>query len=118
MRTRTISQRQRVRRHLPIDHARPRTRGECTGVGAIRPCPYVGCRHHLAVDVTRYGSARIDTRELEDMPDTCSLDVADRGEHSREDVAKILGVTRSWVEAIENTLTQRLRERGDFDPPE
>jgi hypothetical protein len=34
--------------------ARPRTRGDCKD--GLRPCPYVGCSHHLLFDVDEYGS--------------------------------------------------------------
>ena len=93
--------------HLPIDHWRPRTRGDC--VSGPRPCPYVGCKYHLATDVTRYGSARIDERELEDMPATCALDVADKGAHTAEEVAALLGVSTARVRQIETKLLKRLR---------
>lgn len=44
-------------RRLPvIGDARPRTRAEC--VDAPRPCPFVGCRYHLALDVV-YKSIRV-----------------------------------------------------------
>lgn len=33
---------------------RPRTRGDCRN--GIRPCPYVGCRHHLMIHVDEYGT--------------------------------------------------------------
>lgn len=31
--------------------SRPRTRGDCFRLP--RPCPFVGCRHHLYLDVRR-----------------------------------------------------------------
>jgi hypothetical protein len=42
---------------------RPRTRGDCASVP--RPCPYVGCKYHLGVDVGRGpgGSTAIVVRE-------------------------------------------------------
>lgn len=36
------------------DDERPRTRGDCEG--RPRPCPWVGCRHNLLIDVTPAGS--------------------------------------------------------------
>lgn len=79
---------------------RPRTRADC--VGGQRPCPWAGCRHHLALDVTDAGSLKVYRDDLEAMPDTCSLDVADRSEGvTLETVAQILGLTREAVRLIE-----------------
>jgi hypothetical protein len=40
----------------------------------------VSCRHHLALDVSPNGRAvTLNFEELEDMVETCSLDVADSG---------------------------------------
>lgn len=36
------------------DELRPRTRAECEG--GVRPCPWVSCKHHLAIDVLASGS--------------------------------------------------------------
>lgn len=65
---------------MDLDYERPRTRGDCQG--GERPCPWVGCTHHL-VWVRLYKAdlsddARI-LRVLERMPETCALDIADRG---------------------------------------
>lgn len=57
---------------------RPRTRGEC--VGGPRPCPWVGCRYHLYLDVDPYtGRLKINFPGLSplEIPWTCALDVAE-----------------------------------------
>ena len=83
---------------------RPTTRGECRA--AARPCPWVGCRYHLLIEVTSSGGLQLngagtegrpaalsssapsvvvevwtdDALELlEVMPYTCALDVAELG---------------------------------------
>lgn len=63
----------------PTGMERPRTRGACEG--GERPCPWVSCRYHLAFDVTPGGSLKVNfpDRDVADMPETCALDVADRG---------------------------------------
>jgi hypothetical protein len=70
---------------LPIVETefRPRTRGDC--VDGPRPCPWVGCRYHLALDVAdrRVRSTFDVVREIdaanrgESYRETCALDVAD-----------------------------------------
>lgn len=57
---------------------RPRTRGDC--IDGPRPCPWVGCQHHLALDVNpRNGSIRLNFPHmaLADMAETCLLDFID-----------------------------------------
>lgn len=110
---------ERTKRSLPIvpsapptpEHWRPKTRGEC--VDAPRPCPYVGCRHHLSLDV-HMGKIRLDKRELEDMPETCSLDVAERDGASLEEIGSVLGVVRERVRQIQDRAMYRVRSRDRF----
>lgn len=73
-----------------------------------RPCPHVTCRHHL--DVEKRNGA------IGHGP-TCSLDVADEGEHTLEEVGEILGVTRERVRQLQSDALGNVRpiglERGD-----
>lgn len=112
------------------DDGRPRTREDCAR--SERPCPWVGCRHHLAIDVTSVGSivrdgashlplnatafvveafAESASDALCDMQDTCSLDIADRGDATLHDVGELLGVTRERVRQIESMALVKLRGR-------
>lgn len=80
-----------LRAHKGI--SRPLTRGDC--VNGIRPCPWVSCRHHLYLDVVRGGTlVRINFPEIEpgDLKDSCSLDVAERGELNPEQIATALNL--------------------------
>lgn len=109
---------------------RPATRGDC--VDGQRPCPWVGCRYHLAVDVGQRGTlfaigrsslslraSRSDAEWWTDgvadtvaaLADTCCLDVADRGGITLQAVADTLGVTRERVRQIETNVMDRLRRR-------
>lgn len=101
--------------HLPLAD-RPRTRGDC--VGAERPCPWAGCRHHLLLDVTSADSIRLahghDDPSL--LAETCSLDVADRGEHKLEAVGAVLGVTRERVRQLEVAGKLSIRRRVRRNP--
>lgn len=86
----------------PEETWRPRTRGEC--VGMERPCPFVSCRYHLALDVhpTR-GSIKINfpNDDVDDRAETCSLDVADGGGETLEVVAQFMNLTRERVRQLE-----------------
>lgn len=84
------------------EYWRPKTRGECAGVP--RPCPYVGCRHHLFLDVSlNTGSIKLNFPDLEawELGESCSLDVADRGGDTLERVGEIMNVTRERVRQLE-----------------
>jgi len=101
----------RVRLQLatPDDVQRPTTRGEC--VDGPRPCPFVSCAHHLYLDVSRTGSLKLNFPHLEpdEIPETCSLDAADRGGLTLDEVGTRLGVTRERVRQVENIANRHLR---------
>lgn len=81
---------------------RPKTRGECRD--APRPCPWVSCRHHLALEVNaETGSIKLvfPTREVWELDETCALDVADRGGTVLEKVGETLNLTRERVRQVE-----------------
>ena len=83
------------------DSERPQKRCDC--VDAPRPCPFVGCRYHLYLDVDAKGAIifRYPRKAVEDLKETCALDIADRGEHRLEEIGNIFGVTRERVRQIE-----------------
>lgn len=74
----------------------PGTRAECAGLP--RPCPATRCRHHT-------GSA--DT--------SCSLDVADQGGATIDEVAAALGVSHGLIDYIETRALTKLRSRIGID---
>lgn len=70
------------------DYLRPRTFEECdsVGLGDLFPCPFVSCKHHLYLDVNpRTGSIKLNFpgREVDELPATCALRVAEEGDHPR-----------------------------------
>lgn len=89
------------------DERRPQTRGECPDE---RPCPWLSCSMHLAIDVTPRGG--LVARDISTLAETCALDVADQGGHTLEEVSELLGVTRQRVQQIEERATSRLRRSG------
>lgn len=93
---------------IHAEYERPRTRGEC---GTERPCPWVGCRHNLYLDVspdTGVIKIRFPDREPWEIEHSCSLDLADDASITLERVGEILNVTRERVRQIETQATRRL----------
>jgi hypothetical protein len=89
---------------------RPRTRGECMGME--RPCPFVGCRYHLYLDVNPdTGTIRLNfpDKEVWELKETCALDVADRGGEELEVVGGYLNLSRQRIEQIEKLVFKDLR---------
>ena len=110
-------------------------RSECRG--GHRPCPFASCRHHLLVTHTttnlrealrvgtplvaynavlseRYGLTHQQIEAfplvaLHALPETCSLDVADRGPHTLDEIRELLGTSREAVRQVEHTATRHLR---------
>lgn len=98
---------------VPVDvlvqiGGRPLTRRECRS--GPRPCPWVSCRHHLAVDVSEYGALKLNfpDRALGELPATCALDVAERGGLSLEEVGGLLNVTRERARQIEAAALRKI----------
>jgi len=86
----------------------PLTRGECKD--GPRPCPLCSCRHHTYLDVTKNGGIRLNFpgREVWELVESCSLDVADRGPHLDEEVGPMLNLTRERVRQIGEESRYRL----------
>jgi hypothetical protein len=81
---------------------RPETREDCQNMP--RPCPFVSCAHHLYLDVNPSGETiKINFPHLEvwEMVESCSLDVADRGGITLEEVGAILNLTRERIRQVE-----------------
>ncbi len=116
VRARTISVRRLNKRDFERDSVwagvlalRPQTRAECRE--GPRPCPFVSCRYHLYLDVSRRtGSIKLNFPDLEvwEMPVSCALDVAEDGGATLEDVGAIMNVTRERIRQLEVTALERL----------
>lgn len=109
-RSKTIAMKRLTREELrqgalmypPVDDPRPRTRAECKE--ELRPCPWVACKFHLYLDVNpETGSIKINFPDLEpwDLPHTCSLDIAERGGITLEEVGEIMNLTRERIRQVE-----------------
>lgn len=97
--------------NLPTDHWRPQYRCQC--VDSPRPCPFVSCKHNLFLDVNAAGGIVLNFpgKTLEDLEDTCALDVAERGEHTLDAVGEFLNLTRERVRQIETSAMRRFPGR-------
>lgn len=102
----------------PADVDRPMTRDECKST--TRPCPFVSCAHHLYMDVNpESGAIKLNFPHLEvwEMAETCSLDVADRGGITLEEVGAILNLTRERIRQVENRGLTKLRAHLPGEEP-
>jgi hypothetical protein len=113
----TVKMLSKVRR-LPVvevDVERPRSRAECEHME--RPCPWVGCRWHTFLDVNpstgtiTLNFPDVDPGNLDRLPYTCALDVAEHGGAMLEDVGAVLNLTRERVRQIEAGALARIRGR-------
>jgi hypothetical protein len=70
----------------------------------------MSCRHHLFIEVTATGGIAyaFPDKELHELKETCSLDVADRGPRSLLEVGELFGVTRERIRQLEGRALQRL----------
>src|SRR5215510_12502919 len=106
----------------PEEVARPMTREECKSMP--RPCPFVSCSHHLYLDVNpETGAIKLNFPHLEvwEMAETCSLDVADRGGITLEEVGAILNLTRERIRQVEVRGLAKIKDHTGQElgiPPE
>jgi len=123
-RSRTIPMRQLTREELVqgaeltdlVEYERPESRADCKNMH--RPCPFVSCRYHLYLEVNEdTGSIKLNfpDMELTELPETCALDVADRGGVTLEEIGEILNLTRERIRQVESRGLEQLRELGFKD---
>lgn len=97
-----------------LGHLRPTHRDDCrTG---DRPCPFVSCKHHLYLDINpRTGSIKLNFPDLEvwELPETCALDVAERGGMTLEEVGELMNLTRERIRQVESAGLAKLQEHYD-----
>lgn len=69
----------------------------------LRPCPWVSCKFHLYLDVTATdGSITQNSRVPPDeMAHTCTLDLAEYGGMTLEDIGEVYHLTRERVRQVE-----------------
>lgn len=90
----------------------PRTRGDCRD--GPRPCPWVRCRYHLALDVKEESGAitlNFPSKELSQLKETCALDVAERGGVEPSTIGALMNVSAERVRQIQVGGLERMLER-------
>lgn len=113
-----------------VEPWRPRTRRDCLpkggGLGSTRPCPFVGCPYHLAIDVDHLGRVRyvreglevsldddgLEPCVLETMPQTCALDVADWGGATLREIGDLYDLSRERIRQLEVAAAELFRRRA------
>jgi hypothetical protein len=97
-----------------LEHLRPSSREDCRM--GDRPCPFVSCKYHLYLDVNPHtGSIKLNFPDLAvwELTETCSLDVADRGGITLEEVGELLNLTRERIRQVEAAGLEKLRAGYD-----
>lgn len=82
----------------------PKTRADC--LAGPRPCPWASCKHHLGIP-----HSEDDRGRKRKGAETCSLDVADEGGKTLEEVGDQLGVTRERARQILEAALVKIRPR-------
>ena len=124
VRARTISVKRMTKRELEMgrllypetDYAKPATRSECAE--GPRPCPYVSCKYHLYLDVQhRTGAIKLNFPdiEVEQMNESCSLDIADRGGTTLEEVGAIMNLTRERIRQLEVRAMAKVKSLNEME---
>lgn len=96
--------------------ARPVTFGECEP----GPCAWLSCRHHLKLEidpVTHSVKDNFPGVDFDEMPETCSLRVADlvsAGETMPlPEVGRYLNITMEWVRKLQDGAMEVVKRRLD-----
>jgi len=94
------------------ENDRPRTREDCRN--QPRPCLWIGCRYHLMFEWLDGPRAKMISpfTEINQLKETCALDVADRGGITCEEIARMLNTSRERIRQIEKKALKKLKENG------
>jgi hypothetical protein len=77
----------------------------------MRPCPFVSCKYHLFLDVDGSGAITLNfpIDEIDQLADSCVLDLTARDGMTLEECGKVLHVTRERVRQIEAKAIKRMK---------
>lgn len=93
-----------------LNTERPETRADCPD---FRPCPFVSCRYHMAIDVRHTGSIihNFDNIEEHMLRPSCALDVAEKGEHTTREIGEYMNLTGERIRQIERQALNKIAEK-------
>lgn len=102
---------------------KPILRGNCYDMP--RPCPFIHCKHHTATEVVRNGQLKfsrlaislqdlhpLSNHWLVRMPETCTLDRAEQGRATLDEIGLIFGFSHQRADAITKKALRKLRRKG------
>lgn len=95
--------------------AKPKTRADCPP--ANEPCPYLNCRYHLWVDVTRKGEVR-ESRVFGDLEHTCALNEVDKvgsDKSTLETVSQAMHCSRQRIDQLVQEALKKARRQVSPD---
>lgn len=98
-------------------YEKPKKYSECIeqGLGTETPCPFVSCKWHLYLEVSEFGSLKLNVPEIEpdEMEHTCVMAVVRQNPDgvTNEFIANDLGLARQRVNQIEMLALVRAREQ-------
>ena len=102
----------------PYYEMRPKKRSDClNGENAARPCPWLSCRFNTYLDVneeTGSITTNFPDLDIDEIPETCALDIADRGGITLEEVGEIMNLTRERIRQIETRGLNRLASLSEM----
>lgn len=87
---------------------RPTTRADCSAFA--RPCPFVGCRYNLVIDISATGGIVYRApANWTDLPGSnCALDHAAVRSQTREDIGLLMGTTKERIRQEEGVALRKL----------
>ncbi len=91
-------------------YPQPEVRGDCRDMP--RPCRFVSCKWHM-VGLWKVEEADHVVDKIFSGCDTCVLDVADRGEHTEQQVADAAGITLQQVRWMTQSVRKRPQPEGE-----
>lgn len=96
---------------------RPQTRGDCVSIP--RPCPFVGCRYNLYLDVRPDGGIRFNfpDREPDEMTASCALDLAADGPRILDLIGGLMGMSKERARQLEASGLRKVKAQFDPDDP-
>ena len=100
--------------------------GHMRALNSCRPCPWISCRHHLYLEVhPDTGALKINFKGIDpdQMEESCSADIADRGGLTLKEVCDMIRLTRERIRQVEVSGIKKIQrsayvvESSDFVTP-